>query len=85
MDSRDLKSDITEFFFKEAGIWNVDKLLLEVLQTRILKQVYSCDLVTKKMDYFPKEQEFASFMKVRGRYFESLELEDGYDTTKTSL
>ncbi|XP_059301987.1 putative F-box protein At3g10430 [Lycium ferocissimum] len=62
------------------GIWNADKLLLVVLQTRVLKQVYSYDLVTKKMEYFhvPKEQDLRSFMSLCGRYFESLELEDGY-------
>ncbi|KAK4365681.1 hypothetical protein RND71_013561 [Anisodus tanguticus] len=62
------------------GMWNADKLLVVVLQTRALKQVYSYDLVTKKIDYshVPKEQDLESFALVRGRYFESLELEDGY-------
>ncbi|OIS98753.1 PREDICTED: putative F-box protein At3g20705 isoform X1 [Nicotiana attenuata] len=77
------KKFIIEPFSKEAiplGIWNDDKLLVVVLQTRALKQVYTYDLVTKKIDYFhvPKEEEFDSFMSVRGRYFESLELEDRY-------
>ncbi|MCD9559328.1 hypothetical protein HAX54_017228 [Datura stramonium] len=78
-----IKKSIIEPFSKETiplGIWNADKLLVKVLQTRALKQVYSYDLVTKKMDYFhvPKEQDLGSFVSVRGRYFESLELEDGY-------
>ncbi|XP_060188674.1 F-box protein At3g08750-like [Lycium barbarum] len=77
------KKFIIEPFSKDTiplGIWNADKLLVVVLQARALKQIYSYDLFTKKKNYFhvPKEQDLGSFMSVRGRYFESLELEDGY-------
>lgn len=78
------KKFIIEPFSKDTiplGMWNGDKLLVKVLQTNYaLKQVYSYDLVTKKMDYFhvPKEQDLESFMSVSGRCFESLELEEGY-------
>ncbi|KAH0749342.1 hypothetical protein KY290_028574 [Solanum tuberosum] len=63
------------------GMLNDDKLLVVVLKTHLcgLRQVYSYDLVTKKMEYFhlPKEQDIAWFVGVYGCYFESLELEDG--------
>ncbi|WMV34917.1 hypothetical protein MTR67_028302 [Solanum verrucosum] len=63
------------------GMLNDHKLLVVVLKTHLcgLRQVYSYDLVTKKIEYFhlPKEQDLASFVGVHGCYFESLELEDG--------
>ncbi|KAK4719075.1 hypothetical protein R3W88_017413 [Solanum pinnatisectum] len=63
------------------GMLNDHKLLFVVLKTPPygLRQVYSYDLVTKKMEYFrvPKEQDLSSFVGVHGCYFESLELEDG--------
>ncbi|XP_015168427.1 F-box/kelch-repeat protein At3g23880-like [Solanum tuberosum] len=78
------KKFILEPFSKKTmllGMLNDHKLLFVVLKTLPygLRQVYSYDLVTEKIEYFhvPMEQDIAWFVGVYGCYFESLELEDG--------